>query len=109
MKKLINELEAALKNYKLYFGGTQYDDGMISGIETTINIVRAHSPWHEVTELPERSEMRTISIDVILRNDSCKHNTRVVGYYHYSAGAWAYNDGDNYSPTHWAYLPEVKP
>lgn len=104
MKKLIDELEK-LKGQGYGVNGISRD----AAIEDCINIVRAHNPWHEVGELPERSEMRTVSIDVILRNDLCKHNTRVVGYYHYSAGAWAYNDGDNYFPTHWAYLPEVKP
>lgn len=104
MKKLIDELEKFHNNTS-----ETHSNDYRHGIWAALQIVRAHSPWHEMTELPERSEMRTISIDVILRNDLCKHNTRVVGYYHYSAGAWAYNDGDNYSPTHWAYLPEVKP
>lgn len=101
MKKLLDELEVARDSADSIKEA--------QAVQLCINIVRAHNPWHEVGELPERSEMRTVSIDVILRNDLCKHNTRVVGYYHYSAGAWAYNDGDNYFPTHWAYLPEVKP
>lgn len=101
MKKLLDELEVARDN------ADSIKEAQAA--QLCIDIVRAHNPWHEVGELPERSEMRTVSIDVILRNDLCKHNTRVVGYYHYSAGAWAYNDGDNYFPTHWAYLPEVKP
>ena len=63
MKKLIDELEA--KKEEAYKYGDFYAP---DGLDMAISIVRAHSPWHEVTELPphyEQDPYRSIEILIL--------------------------------------------
>ena len=102
MKKLIDELELECAD----MSRSNCDYGELSGFAAAVDIVRAHNPWHEVTELPPRRiDSDTLnseySIDVYTTdgfNTSC-------GCYDYMNGEW-YTDAD-LIPTHWAYLPEV--
>ena len=103
MKKLIDKLEKecliGLKDAG--YGGWQ------TGFRDAIDIVRAHNPWHEVSELPPYYQGQfkdSIEVNVM---DS-KAQIKSVGVYSYENKRW----NTDYRPmdvTHWAYLPEAKP
>lgn len=106
MKKLIEELEAAETDTKyLYDDAYTFAAGENAGIDTAIAIVRAHNPWHEATELPERCEKSDdCSINVLVTDGK----SRNFGFYDFAECVWYMGKG--YAiVTHWAYLPEVKP
>lgn len=103
MHKLISELESALENYELNFGGTQYDDGMVSGLETAIQIVKAHNPWHDVSELPPLCEFGRLSDTLLVKG--AKSGEISTGYYRAVYKEWHVDYG-NFTVTHWTYLPE---
>lgn len=106
MKKLISDLESAVENYKLNFGGTQYDDGMVSGFETAIEIVKSYDPWIPISKLPPRDESEpNFSIDVMVTNGEGYR----LGYYAFRTESWIlhkYFRGAQ--PSHWTFLPEAK-
>lgn len=113
MKKLLDELEAGKKFTDEIFNDTPVGKALKEGFEAAYRIVRAHNPWHELTELPPKAVVGGIekhySIDAIMRNE---YTTR-IGFYHYEECEWQYDNGSDYNPDyipfHWAYLPEVKP
>ena len=99
MKKLIDKLEKecliGLKDAG--YGGWQ------TGFRDAIDIVRAHNPWHEVTELPpEWEQYRKQSINVLVLSEDGKVE---ISYYHFGFKSW----GATFTPIKWAYLPEAKP
>ena len=98
MKKLIDELIIARDN------ADSIKEAQAA--QLCINIVRAHNPWHEVTELPPIDEKEPdFSIDVLLTDgERCR-----VGYYAFSTGSWIMHRYFKNPVTGWAYLPEVKP
>lgn len=101
MKKLIDKLEKecliGLKDAG--YGGWQ------TGFRDAIDIVRAHNPWHEVAEElpPKGAVINRLSIVVWCTDGKRKS----IGRYDYANGDW-FTD-DDFTPTHWAYLPEAKP
>ena len=92
MKKLIDELEKAI------------EEAAFLDFYDALNIVRAHNPWHEVTELPPIDEKEPdFSIDVLLTDgERCR-----VGYYAFSTGSWIMHRYFKNPVTGWAYLPEL--
>lgn len=91
MKKLIDELEK------------RYEKDEFLDFRDALQIVRAHNPWHEVTELPPRqidspTSSSEYSIGVLL-TDGVHCDT---GCYDYMNGEW-YTVG-LITPTHWAYF-----
>lgn len=102
MKKLLDELETALNSDAVQWCNHEYSDGFKCALE----IVRAHNPWHEVTELPPMDEELEFSheypMDVLLTDGvNC-----VVGYYDGDFGKWI-SDGYEHTFTHWKYLEEL--
>lgn len=103
MKKLLNELEALKNEYNPQKYTTDAD--IVFGIDKAIIAVRAHNPWHEVTELPPSKENDTsASVDVYARGE---YGMRGEAFYDFYLCEWIWFYDT--PPTHWAYLPEVKP
>ena len=108
MKKLLDELEA--KKEEAYKYGDFYAP---DGLDMAIEIVRAHNPWHEVTDgLPEKRtdnyvSKGTLSVRVMLYD--ANENRHGIGYYYFDESRWCNFGQLDICPTHWAYLPEVKP
>lgn len=102
MKKLIEELETKRDSYNR---NADYTTGIIQGLNIAINIVKSHNPWYPVAELPPDGNRINLSIEVIVKN---KRNEMTVGHYNYNHSKWEC-DFEPFIPTHWAYLPEVKP
>ena len=103
MKKLIDELEAMARKL---FRNPNANDDTCKGFDHALQIVRAHNPWHDVTELPPVCEQEPdFSIDVLLTDgERCR-----VGYYAFSTGSWIMHRYFKNPVTGWAYLPEGKP
>jgi len=103
MKKLIDRLEAMARKL---FRNPNANDDTCKGFDHALQIVRAHNPWHEVTELPPIDEKEPdFSIDVLLTDgERCR-----VGYYAFSTGSWIMHRYFKNPVTGWAYLPEGKP
>ena len=105
MKKLISELESLEADYKSNVSAADKD--IADGIQLARKFVESHKPWYPVTELPPKDEKEPdFSIDVMVTNGEGYR----LGYYAFRTESWVlhkYFRGD--SPTHWAYLPEVKP
>lgn len=103
MKKLISELESMARKL---FRNPNANDDTCKGFDHALQIVRAHNPWHEVTELPPVCEQEPdFSIDVMLTDgERCR-----VGYYAFSTGSWIMHRYFKNPVTGWAYLPEGKP
>ena len=103
MKKLIDELELERAD----MSRSNCDYGELSGFAAAVDIVRAHNPWYEVSELPPVDESEPdFSIDVMVTNGEGYR----LGYYAFRTKSWVlhkYFRGSH--PTHWAYLPEAKP
>ncbi len=98
MKKLLDELIIARDN------ADSIKEAQAA--QLCISIVRAHNPWHEVTELPPMDEELEFSheypMDVLLTDGvNC-----VVGYYDGDFGKWI-SDGYEHTFTHWKYLEEL--
>ena len=105
MKKLIDELEAMARKL---FRNPNANDDTCKGFDHALQIVRAHNPWHDVTELPEREDdLSTYSICVLVRTGDREPPS--VAYYSYERKKWQWDYDFSATPTHWAYLPEVKP
>ena len=96
MKKLIDELEVARDNADSIKEA--------QAVQLCINIVRAHNPWHEVTELPEHGTVLTHLSIVVWCTDG---ESRSIGYYNYRSGMW-YAEGLILPVIKWTYLPEGK-
>jgi hypothetical protein len=122
MKKLIDELEAMARKL---FRNPNANDDTCKGFDHALQIVRAHNPWHEVSELPEPDKLLWFL---------CGDGSVFLGYYasYIEDGetcyCWSeqygtfYREGneiivstefDDYDVTHYRYiptdLPEVKP
>ena len=68
MKKLIEELEAMARKL---FRNPNANDDTCKGFDHALQIVRAHNPWHEVTELPpvcEQDPYRSIEILILTKD-----------------------------------------
>ena len=108
MKKLLNELEAKKNSYNQ---SGDYTTGKIQGLMIAIGIVRAHNPWHEVTDgLPEKRtdnyvSKGTLSVRVMLYD--ANENRHEIGYYYFDESRWCNFGQLDIRPTHWAYLPEL--
>ena len=104
MKKLLEDLQKHLDN--LTIPNDRFGKGWKTGYVQALQIVRAHNPWHEVTELPPVCEQEPdFSIDVLLTDgERCR-----VGYYAFSTGSWIMHRYFKNPVTGWAYLPEGKP
>ena len=96
MKKLLDELEVARDNADSIKEA--------QAVQLCINIVRAHNPWHEVTELPEHGTVLTHLSIVVWCTDG---ESRSIGYYNYRSGMW-YAEGLILPVIKWTYLPEGK-
>lgn len=113
MKKLIDELEKERDNLKESFEWSKAD-----GLNTAISIVRAHNPWHEVGELPERAVnadgMELNFTDDVLVKGANKGEL-CEAFFRYALNDWCIRIEKHtvrelhFIPTHWAYLPEVQP
>lgn len=99
MKKLIDELEVARDNADSIKEA--------QAVQLCINIVRAHNPWHEVTELPEMRN-KDYSMRVMVVNSNGR---QCFGYFYLPSRQWfdTYDATEIIEPAKWAYLPEVKP
>lgn len=95
MKKLIDELIIARDNADSIKEA--------QAVQLCINIVRAHNPWHEVTELPEHGTVLTHLSIVVWCTDG---ESRSIGYYNYRSGMW-YAEGLILPVIKWTYLPEL--
>ena len=93
MKKLLDELEVARDNADSIKEA--------QAVQLCINIVRAHNPWHEVTELPEHGTVLTHLSIVVWCTDG---ESRSIGYYNYRSGMW-YAEGLILPVIKWTYLP----
>lgn len=102
MKKLLNELEKERAHHAQY-QASAYDCGRLSGFDDALYIVRAHNPWHEVTELPEHGTVLTHLSIVVWCTDG---ESRSIGYYNYRSGMW-YAEGLILPVIKWTYLPEL--
>ena len=104
MKKLLEDLQKHLDNLTIPNDG--FGKGWKTGYVQALQIVRAHNPWHDVTELPPVCEQEPdFSIDVLLTDgERCR-----VGYYAFSTGSWIMHRYFKNPVTGWAYLPEGKP
>ena len=104
MKKLLEDLQKHLDN--LTIPNDRFGKGWKTGYVQALQIVRAHNPWHDVTELPPVCEQEPdFSIDVLLTDgERCR-----VGYYAFSTGSWIMHRYFKNPVTGWAYLPEGKP
>ena len=102
MKKLLEDLQKHLDN--LTIPNDRFGKGWKTGYVQALQIVRAHNPWHEVTELPPVCEQEPdFSIDVLLTDgERCR-----VGYYAFSTGSWIMHRYFKNPVTGWAYLPEL--
>lgn len=102
MKKLIDELESMARRL---FRNPNANDDTCKGFDHALQIVRAHNPWHEVSELPEHGTVLTHLSIVVWCTDG---ESRSIGYYNYRSGMW-YAEGLILPVIKWAYLPEGKP
>ena len=104
MKKLLEELDKKKDNYNQ---NCDYTKGIVKGLNIATSIVRNHTPWHEVSELPPKVEGKVYSIEVNVTDGE----TVRLGMYDYELGRWfirGYRPAAVYfTPTHWAFLPEV--
>ena len=95
MKKLIDELEKAIE-----------EDAFLDFYDA-LNIVRAHNPWHEVTELPppyEQDPYRTIEILILTADGNI-----YTGVYVYEEKLFIIlNRRSIAKEIGWTYLPEGK-
>ena len=102
MKKLIDELEK-LKGQGYGVNGISRD----AAIKDCINIVRAHNPWHEVTELPppyEQDPYRSIEILILTADGNI-----YTGVYVYEEKLFIIlNRRSIAKEIGWTYLPEGK-
>lgn len=100
MRKLIEELQTEIERRDL-------KEAALEGLFLALQIVKAHNPWIPISELPPRDEsVPDFSIDVMVTDGESYR----LGYYAFRTKSWIlhkYFRGN--SPTHWAYLPEVKP
>ncbi len=99
MKKLIDELELERAD----MSRSNCDYGELSGFAAAVDIVRAHNPWYEVTELPEHGTVLTHLSIVVWCTDG---ESRSIGYYNYRSGMW-YAEGLILPVIKWTYLPEL--
>lgn len=99
MKKLLDELQSLKAEYNPQKYTTDAD--IVFGIEKAIIAVRAHNPWHEVTELPEHGTVLTHLSIVVWCTDG---ESRSIGYYNYRSGMW-YAEGLILPVIKWTYLP----
>lgn len=105
MKELINKLEILkLVSPEL----SDWGEGYTSGVMDALQIVRAHNPWHEVTELPpvyEQSPDRSIEVLVLTADGNI-----YTGVYDYKQKAFCIlNRRSIAKEIGWTYLPEGKP
>ena len=95
-----------MANYKISVLGEVNRPGTFTVGNEKVNslqIVRAHNPWHEVVELPpEWEQYRKQSINVLVLSEEGKVE---ISYYHFGFKSW----GATFAPIGWTYLPEVKP
>lgn len=108
MKKLISELESMARKL---FRNPNANDDTCKGFDHALQIVRAHNPWHEVTDgLPEKRtdnyvSKGTLSVRVMLYD--ANENRHEIGYYYFDESRWCNFGQLDICPTHWAYLPEL--
>ena len=104
MKKLIDELEAMARKL---FRNPNANDDTCKGFDHALQIVSAHNPWHEVTELPEMRN-KDYSMRVMVVNSNGR---QCFGYFYLPSRQWfdTYDATEIIEPAKWAYLPEVKP
>ena len=106
MKKLLDELQAGKDFTDEIFNDTPVGKALKEGFEAAFNIVRAHNPWHEVSELPPKdAPYEGLSIYVLVKSSN---DSMTVGYYDFEDGTWELDTAFR-TVTHWAYLPEAKP
>ena len=108
MKKLIEELEGVF-NELIEDKSTSWK--FCDGINAAINIVKSHDPWIDVSEqLPPREvKGKSYTIDVITKDN---FGEIWKAFYSHGRNVWYESYGENIlvnTPTHWTYLPEVKP
>lgn len=105
MKKLLNELEAKKNSYNQ---SGDYATGKIQGLMIAMGIVRAHNPWIDAgSELPPFESEWSVMSEIVLLKDEDGEIYR--GYYTLETDTYKTKSGFTIIPTHWAYLPEVKP
>lgn len=98
MKKLIEELQTEIERRDL-------KEAALEGLFLALQIVHAHNPWYDVTELPPIDEKEPdFSIDVILTDGEYFR----VGYYAFRTASWIIHRYFKKPVTHWSYLPEAK-
>lgn len=98
MKKLIEELQTEIERRDL-------KDAALEGLFLALQIVKAHNPWYDVTELPPYHEGQfkdSIEVNVM----DFKSKIKSAGYYSYERKCWQ-TDYRPMNVTHWAYLPEL--
>ena len=103
MKKLLDELEKELEKIR-------YNDNahaVRNGLQRAISIVRAHNPWHEVTELPppyEQDPYRSIEILILTKDGNI-----YTGVYVFEEKLFIIlNRRSIAKEIGWTYLPEGK-
>lgn len=87
MKKLIEELQTEIELREL-------KDTALEGLFLALQIVKAHNPWHDVTELPQKYDTY-----LVVTEGNC------IDMAHF---AMIWSDGQMTSgrPIKWTYLPE---
>ena len=104
MKKLIDELEAMARKL---FRNPNANDDTCKGFDHALQIVRAHNPWHEVTELPppyEQDPYRSIEILILTADGNI-----YTGVYVYEEKLFIIlNRRSIAKEIGWTYLPEGK-
>lgn len=113
MKKLLKELETKFKSDAVQWCSSGYQDGF----DHALQIVKAHNPWYDVTELPPRviddGVQMEFTIEVLALTDRgaierayYHHYTKEWYYYHYTK-EWV--TSETVTPINvikWTYLPE---
>ena len=104
MKKLLDELEAMARKL---FRNPNANDDTCKGFDHALQIVRAHNPWHEVTELPppyEQDPYRSIEILILTADGNI-----YTGVYVYEEKLFIIlNRRSIAKEIGWTYLPEGK-
>ncbi len=104
MKKLLDELEAMARKL---FRNPNANDDTCKGFDHALQIVRAHNPWHEVTELPpvyEQDPCRSIEILILTADGNI-----YTGVYVYEEKLFIIlNRRSIAKEIGWTYLPEGK-
>lgn len=102
MKKLIEELQTEIERRDL-------KDAALEGLFLALQIVKAHDPWIEVSELPPAMDKDGFQIAYLLNYKGfcwvAYHNE--VSWYDESNQEYITRAND--TDAKWTYLPEVKP